>query len=241
MNKNLQFIFALFIIFSLTNCKKASIEKKYWVISAEDSIAKSNNKYILPPKPSGPYKWYTDVVFIFDSKSKVFIYQTEKKYNSNFSNDSFLEESEYPNFLELKPEYLISIDSKDFINFIKNNDDIFGLIPNENKPFKGLCIVSESDTIKNQALYDFVNFIYKPKCRIAYHIRRTTEEEDSVLIYKRNQKEYIPESIKWSKNFLTGKYKPLTKEYKNLESKVWILRKANPTFRKNSLETPLTL
>jgi hypothetical protein len=73
------------------------------------------------------------------------------------------------------------------------------------------------------------------------YLRRTTEEEDSVLIYKRNQKEYIPESIKWSKNFLTGKYKPLTKEYKNLESKVWILRKANPTFRKNSLETPLTL
>jgi hypothetical protein len=221
------------------NCKKTNSEKEFYVISAQDSIAKTRNLKI-PPPPLNPYKWYSDVVFIFDSHNKVYIYQTEKEFHPD-NNPKFSLDVEYPNFINLKPEHLITFESKDFINFIKNNDDIFGLKPNENNPFRFLYMASETDTIKNEALYDFTNLISKPRSRISYILRRTTEEENIVLKYKRNLKEFAPENISWSKNFINGKAAPFTKEYNDAESKAWILRKANTTFRKNSLEVPLTM
>lgn len=239
MKKLSLFILILLLMSLFINCKKEIIEKEIYIISAQDSIAKIK-KLKLPPPAHDPYKWYSDVVFIFDSKNKVYIYQTEKEFHPD-NNPDFSLNSKYPNFLNLKPEHLITFEGKDFINFIKNNDDIFGLKPNENKAFRFCYIASETDTIKNETLYEFTKFILKPRSRISYALRRTTEEENIVLKYKRSLKEFIPEEIKWSNNFLDGKFPPFTKEYNEAESKAWILRKANLTFRKNSLEVPLTL
>jgi hypothetical protein len=49
-------------------------------------------------------------------------------------------------------------------------------------------------------------------------VRKTTEEENVVMYYKRRNIEYHPEKIKWSTNFIEGKYKPFTNEYQSVES-----------------------
>jgi hypothetical protein len=71
MKKQLRFILALIVMFVTINRKKSTIEKELYVISAQDSTAKTAKYKFLQP-PRDPYKWYSDVVFIFDAKSKRF-------------------------------------------------------------------------------------------------------------------------------------------------------------------------
>lgn len=100
--------FSLALIVLLGSCKQKTVEKKYYVISNADSISKVWEKSAKVPPPSTPHnlKWYSDVVFILDS-SKVYAYQTEKTHTYQRTNVDF----EYPNYIGLNPEYLLTIDS----------------------------------------------------------------------------------------------------------------------------------
>lgn len=239
----------LFIIssFYLTSCKKENIKKEYFVISKQDSIDKSfnyekdTNKIPPPPPPPVDLKWYSNVTFIMDSKNKVYIYQTESKINHKLNENAFEYDLEYPNYIELKPEHLVTFESEDFIKFIKVNNDIFELYSNlENRTNKFFYIASECDTVKNTAAYELEK-IFKNERRVNYMIRKTTEEENCVLKYKRSRKKYIPENIKWSTKFLNGKLKPFTEEYKKTESNTFGIRKAKKTFEKGGMEIFLTM
>ncbi|MFN7676451.1 hypothetical protein [Flavobacterium sp.] len=59
-----------------------------------------------------------------------------------------------------------------------------------------LIIASEKDTIKVKG---FLKFYYNLKVP-TYFIRRTTQEEDTVLHYKRTDKYYYSNKIKWDKS-----------------------------------------
>jgi hypothetical protein len=242
-----QLYFSIFIstILILTSCKREEIKKGYYVISKQDSI---NKAYVYdeksktpPPPPPAPqwFKWYADIVFIMDSKNKVYVYQTENIFKYNYKNDKakkLIFDYEYPNYIGLKPEYLITFDSNNFISFLKTNNDIFELISNvDDSKRKFFYIVSDSDTIKNPALYELEK-VLKNERRVFYLIRKTTEEENYVLKYKRNKHIYIPESINWSDNFIDGKSKPFTEKYNNIDSKIESKRKAKETYKKGSLK-----
>jgi hypothetical protein len=231
MKFNLYF-FMIFILFTFTNCKKEIVKEEYYIISKKDSITKAEKIVSqIPPPPEAPQesKWYSDVVFIMDSKNKVFIYQTE----TTARNDSV--DLGYPNYLGLKPENLLTIESDNFNSFIENNNDIFQIIPipNKNNSNVFFYIASETDTIKNKALNNLWKLLGKTKSPAIFFVRRTTEEENIVLKYKRNGNEYNPESIDWSKKFYNGKVSPFTKDYETLELKTHCLRKAKETFKKH--------
>jgi hypothetical protein len=218
--------------FYFLSCKNESFVKSespgIYIISKQDSIMKANEKVnkIPPPRIPQERKWYTDLVFIMDSKNKVYIYQTEIKVPSE--NVHF----EYPNYIGLRPEYLVTIDSDHFISFLKNNNDIFGVFPNDKKIWTAFYVASESDTIKNKALFKLCKELDKTKSRSFYIVRKTTEEENKVLVYKRNNREFEPKSIDWSKKFYNGNTKPFSKEYDEVEKKMNRIVLAKQTYKK---------
>ena len=59
-----------------------------------------------------------------------------------------------------------------------------------------LVIASQNDTIKNNALLFYLN---ENQLR-SFSTRRTTQEEDTVLKYKKNNEFYNYEDIKWNQN-----------------------------------------
>jgi hypothetical protein len=230
--KLVNYLFCVITISIFTNCRKENsiqtILEEHIVISKLDSISKSTEKtnQLLFPIIPQEMKWYSDLVFIMDKKDKVFIYQTQNKVTNQ--NAKF----DYPNYIGLKPEYLITIDSKDFVSFLKNNNDIFAIFPNKEMNSNFFYIVSETDTIKNTALFDLERALNETKARSIYLMRKTTEEENVVLEYKRDGEEFEPEKINWSNHFYNGKVKPFTKEYDAYEKEIKCNVYAKETFTK---------
>lgn len=209
-----------------------------------------------------PRNWYTDFVVILDSTDKVYIYQTEtiKKADSNSSSyklHDYLrtnsDTTQYSNYIGLMPEHLISFKSKDFIGFIKENWDIFNLDTTKNDTtLRFITIATNKDTIKNTAFYDLqeLTSMYRKTTKStgsftpinrnknAYQsicvVRKTTEEENAVIYCKRRNLKYQPETIRWTNNFINGKYKPFSKEYKFEEEKLFTKQKAIFSIRKLS-------
>jgi hypothetical protein len=226
------YLFYAFIICSLTNCKRENevkpIRQEYIVISKEDSLSNAYDKKNKIPRPFVPQelKWYTDLVVIMDSNDKVYVYQTERK-SSN-------EEAKFdnPNYIGLRPEYLTTVDSKDFVSFLKNNNDIFGIFPNNENVINPFYIASETDTIKNVAISNLNKALSEEKSQTIYLLRKTTEEENAVLKFKRNQRSFEPKKINWSTKFYDGQVTPFTKEYEKMERKMKSIVKAKETFKK---------
>lgn len=95
-----------------------------------------------------------------------------------------------PHLLRLKPKDIVGIPQKNLTDFLSGN------ILSKEKNRQILIIASQNDTIKNTSFFDFLN----NKSIGNYIIRRTTQEEDTVLKYKTNNEHYYyPDSIKWDK------------------------------------------
>lgn len=92
-------------------------------------------------------------------------------------------------FLDLQPKDIIKIPQKTLNDFISEN------ILTKEKRRQILIIVSQNDTIKNKY---FLEFLKRGLIR-TYHIRKTTQEEDTVLKYKKNNDFYYSNEIKWDK------------------------------------------
>lgn len=251
-------IFCIVGIFLLNSCKS---KPAYFVISDQISAADKNImsktvsslKGCPPPPPEitnntfkAPKNWYTPLVIVLDSTDKVYIYQTETTERAEHKyHETCQETTKYSNFIGLLPEHLITFRSKDFIEFIMDNHDIFELDTTRNdSTARIITIASSSDTIKNQAFYDLQkltsmyilgsksseNLIPIKESKNTPHsicvVRKTTEEEDVVIYHKRNKLQYNPEKIKWSNDFINGKCKPFTQEYDSLENEMMTKQKA---------------
>ncbi len=217
---------SLLLSLVLVGCDSHSSKKEMQmvVISAPDSLAKNTN-IPQPAPPDFHNRFYTDLVFILDSVDNVHVYQTAKCYNYEVEG---LPDYHFPNFIELRPEDLVTLNSDSFISFFKNNIEIDD--PEGVGRRKHYYFASETDTIKNRALYDFFDHIRKSRRAPFYIIRRTTEEENKVLEFKKQRRFYAPQLISWSANFLNGSCKPYTADYKKVESQIRIFRKAKTTF-----------
>lgn len=207
-------------------CEQRSLkkERRLYVISEQDSVQK-NSSIPRPAPPDFHNRFYTDLVFILDSVNDVHLYQTSKIYNLDGES---LNDYHFPNFIELKPEHLVTLSGNSFISFFKNN---LHVLDNANEHrVKHYYFASETDTIKNRALYDFFEYIRHVPRAPHYVVRRTTEEEKMVLKFKKQHRFYAPKLISWSSNFIDGNCKPFTDRYKKVESHIRIIRKAKTTF-----------
>lgn len=188
-------VFVGFIICLIfLNCKKenTAVKNKYYIISYEDeklekyydSLKKNNNR-LIPPPPKKSF--YGENQLIIDKKGNLYYYQ--KKYFFEFC--SFGSENDtLPHFQDLHPKDIVKIPQTSLNDFLSDN------ILNKEEKRRILIIASQNDTIKNTSFLDFIN---KNKLR-TFEIRRTTQEEDTVLKYKKNNDDYYnSDLIKWDK------------------------------------------
>ncbi|AWK04098.1 hypothetical protein HYN56_07580 [Flavobacterium crocinum] len=177
----------------LLNCakkeEKAIIKNKPYIISYEDKELEKYYDSLAVHPPSTKGFFYGESQLIIDKKGNLYFYQREHflalcSYGSE--NDTL------PHFLHLEPKDIIRIPPKNLTDFLSENI----LVKEKNRQI--LIIASQNDTIKNPSFFEFLN----TKNIGTYFIRRTTQEEDTVLRYKNNQSRhvyYYPDSIKWDK------------------------------------------
>ncbi|CAC9972831.1 hypothetical protein [Flavobacterium panici] len=187
--------FILCILF--LNCEKKKenkdIKSKDYIISYEDkklqnyidSLKKNRSDFVAFPRKG----FYGEHQLIIDKKGNLYFYQKEYimitcSYGSE--NDTL------PRFLGLEPKDIVRIPQKNLTDFLSEN------ILTKEKNRQILIIASQKDTIKNTSFFEFLN----KKNIGTYIIRRTTQEEDTVLKYKNNANKHIyyyPDSIKWDR------------------------------------------
>ena len=184
------------ICFLFLNCEmkkeKTAVKKKQYIISYEDqklqnyidSLKKNKTNFAAFPRKG----FYSEHQLLIDKKGNLYFYQ--KKYFMGLCSTGS-ENDTLPHLLRLQPKDIVKISQKNLTDFLSDN------ILDKKKDRQILIIASQNDTIKNTSFFDFLN----NKNISNYIIRRTTQEEDTVLKYKTNNEHYYyPDSIKWDKN-----------------------------------------
>ncbi|KFF16228.1 hypothetical protein [Flavobacterium hydatis] len=192
------FVICLFLLNCTKKEEKIVPENIPYIISKEDIKPKptkqSNNNQIPPtppPPPNSPIPgWlvYGTNTFIIDTDSKIYYFQR----NSIGMICGTETADTIPHFINLQPKDLIEIPNKNIYDFIKLNykDDF------RNVTF----IASKTDTLNSKAFFDLRKTLESSiKGRDFYLIRRTTQEEDTVLKYKKNNEYYYSDKIRWDK------------------------------------------
>ena len=190
--KKVVLILIIGILFSCN--KKQNLEKgihlKPYIISEVDRKLKRNidsinsvseNKIYLPRK-----SYYGESNMIIDKKGEIYYYQ--KRYFKIFC-EYGMEKDTLPEFLDLQPKDLIKIPKESLKSFIDEN------VMSKEERRQVLVMASQNDTINSNAFLKFLNDMRVP----TYIIRRTTQEEDTVLHYKKTKIYYYSDSIKWDK------------------------------------------
>lgn len=195
-------IFIGFVIcLLLLNCDKKEqkiVEKNIaYIISQEKNRQIINGSTISQPPIPG-FLVYGTNTFIVDSDSKLYYFKRGDVGHicGNWSKDDTI-----PYYINLQPKDLIEIPNNSISEFVKlNYKDNF-----RNLTF----IASKLDTIKTKNYFDLIKAIKSSlKEKDMYFIRRTTQEEDTVLKFKKNKYKYNSNDIKWDENRITF---PLTK------------------------------
>lgn len=173
------------------NCTKKDekiVEKnKSYIISYEDEKLEKYYDSLTVPPPSTKGFFYGESQLIIDKKGNLYFYQ--KRYIQILCSYGS-EKDTLPHFLDLQPKDIVKIPKKCLNDFLSEN------ILTKEKRRQILIIGSQSDTIKNPYFLDFL----KSNIIQTYYIRRTTQEEDTVLKYKTNSDYYYSDSIKWDRS-----------------------------------------
>ena len=168
--------------------KGDSAVQKPYIISKEDKENSERDKKNNVSRPFIPVGISGESNLIIDKYSNVFYYQRNKK--PVLLCDYGRENDTIPLFLDLQPKDLIKI-PKDYIGeFINEN------LKDKEKKKQILIMASQMDTIKDKQFLKFLKNIQIP----TYIIRRTTQEEDTVLNYKKKGAFYDSKEIKWDKS-----------------------------------------
>ena len=180
----------IMICLLLLNCakkeEKAVTKNKPYIISYENEMLQKYYDSSAVPPPSTKGFFYGESQLLIDKKGNLYFYQ--KRYFLNFCSYGS-ENDTLPHFLNLEPKDIVRIPQKNLNDFLSEN------ILTKEKRRQILVIGSQSDTIKNPYFLDFL----KSNIIQTYHIRRTTQEEDTVLKYKTNSDYYYSDSIKWDR------------------------------------------
>lgn len=186
--KKVSVLIMISLVFGCSKKEDNGVQKPY-VISIENKEKINKNDTIPPPPPIPGRLVYGTNTFILNSDSTGYYFQSKEigMICGTLTADTI------PYFINLQPKDLIEISNKNIYDFIKLNykDDF------RNVTF----IASQSDTLYSKFFFDLqksLNFFKRN--RDFYLIRRTTQEEDSVLKYKKSNEYYDSNLIKWDKS-----------------------------------------
>ncbi|MEO8240165.1 MAG: hypothetical protein ABI793_03550 [Flavobacterium sp.] len=173
----------------LSNCnKKENTKENIPYIISQKTHKVIHGEIVPSPPPIPGWLVYGTNTFIINSDSTAYYFQNKGiGFICGTPNADTI-----PYFINLQPKDLIEISNKNLYEFIKLNykDDF------RNATF----IASESDTLKSKIFFDLRKSLsHFIRDRDFCVIRRTTQEEDTVLKYKRSNGSYYSEDIKWDK------------------------------------------
>lgn len=201
MNKKILAVLLLSAIFFESCQKKETITDEIFIINStiktpvKEYYNSKNEKISLPPSPPSP-RFYGLANIVIDKQGEFYFYQREYLPIWN----CIPEENPNPDFIDLKPIDLINIPENNIVDFLKENTS-----PSIKKNYGALIIASQGDTLKTKEfinLMHFINDTEKSQIRM-YIIRRTTQEENVVLRFKKNDSVYDARIIKWPKDSIT--------------------------------------
>lgn len=200
----MRILFFLCIVFGLISCEKKTDQKEYepYVISevwdayqkARKNPERDENGNILPPPPHREKWGYGYENFIIDDSLNVFYYEFQPQFTESCIPEY---EDSIPYLQGLRPDWLIQLPKESLTEFVKLN--FKRGIRNKVK------IASQKDTLSSKEYFDLMKAFDKyldwdeNGDRDIYAIFATTQEEDTVLYYKKNKKAYYTDSIKWDK------------------------------------------
>ncbi|MEN2414110.1 hypothetical protein [Flavobacterium mesophilum] len=178
----------LMICFLLLSCSKKENQEKDlpYIISQNNKEIIRGKDTVPPPPPIPGWLFYGTNTFIINSDSTAYYFQ--RKGMAVVCGTPTADTIPY--FTNLQPIEIIEISNKNIYDFIKLNykDDF------RNQTF----IASQSDTLKSKIFFDLNKSLNKFKRdRDFVIIRRTTQEEDTVLKYKKSNSYYNSKNIKW--------------------------------------------
>ncbi len=177
------------ILLSCNNKKTINISEKEfepYIISVKDSLFDKELKKDSVKAPYIPAGLSGECNLIIDKNGAFYYYQT-----SSFTGGcgTGMENDTIPKFLDLQTEDLIKIPKESLEKFVEEN------VMKKPQNRKILIMASQKDTIIQKSFLKFLRTMKVP----TYIIRRTTQEEDTVLHYKRTDRHYFSEEIKWDK------------------------------------------
>jgi hypothetical protein len=188
--KKLLISFLSCLFFMSCNKEKEKVNVPYIISEIEKQTKQVTNKNEFPPPPPVPgWLTYGTNTFIIDQDLKIYYFQRNKVgfvCGNGSQNDTI------PYFIDLQPKDLIEIPNNCIADFVKLN---------YKKEVRNLTFISSQlDTLKSKNYFDLIKAI-ETSCqdRDNYRIGRTTQEEDTVLKYKKNNDSYSSDLIKWDK------------------------------------------
>ncbi|KUJ63332.1 hypothetical protein AR687_04055 [Flavobacteriaceae bacterium CRH] len=188
-------IIGVLICLFLFNCTKKESPKENipYIISQNNKERILNKEKIPPPPPIPGWVFYGTNSFIIDNDSKIYYSQREEIGHicGNWETSDTI-----PLFIDLQPKDLIEIPDNCIANFIKAN---------YKSNFKNITFIcSKTDTLQSESFFVLEKALKsQEKYGDYYNIRRTSQEEDTVLKYKKNNESYYSDKIKWDKNRIT--------------------------------------
>ena len=159
-----------------------------YFISCSDNTKNINELFIVPnakTEPFLPVNMYLPFNLIVDSSGSIFYYQQQILFGS----DEVVEKQ--PAFINLRPKDIFQIPKSNVEEFIKLN-----ILTNDHSE-KFVAIALSLDTIKSEPLSRISKIFKDTSSHVRWLIRKVTEEEEIVLQYKQNHKNYYPDDIKW--------------------------------------------
>ena len=151
-------------------------------------------------------QYYSNHNFIIDSLNHIYYFYYPLAYLPNFCGTGLDQEPFPAPLIKIYPEDIINVTDGDFETFFKlrvldsiNTDEL-----------TIIYISSQKDSFKSPQVDKIFNQIETHKNNFRIIFRKITEEENNVLQYKKSNKPYHPELIKWDtrKTTFNKKKKP---------------------------------
>ncbi len=187
------YLVLILVCFFLLNCtKKEEVKNEVYIISKAESdykkmLKESKNLTTPPPPPRGRFA-YGSNNFIIDKDTNLFYFQQP----SFFICGTGAENDTVPRLMEFKKEDFIQIPRNSIREFVQLN------LKDGERNFTH--IASQIDTLNFDLFFDLIHAVNKPKIQKdsdSFIIRRTTQEEDTIIEYKKSGKSYYHSNIKW--------------------------------------------
>ncbi|MDB5276968.1 MAG: hypothetical protein JWR61_1923 [Ferruginibacter sp.] len=173
------------------------------IFGCHQPASKVDNVFIVPadsmllpkmtgnqPPPPPVKEYYFPSNFIIDPGGHIYFYQ--QRIKSGWLCGTGMEWNTPPSFIDLQPKDIVEVPAENLEDFIKFN---IQYLDNSDRQF---AVASVTDTIASSGLAKIFLVFGDKANHISWTFRRTTQEENVVLQYKKSkEKDYHSDEIKW--------------------------------------------